>query len=147
MSSELTQDEADALLAMDKYCQDQNQYIFSNINRSLRLQLKSADGHEEFMLDIFNGKIELCKYTYNTRARKLYVLARLDIGGPPHRNPDGQEIGCPHLHLYREGYADKWAYPVPESFDNTSDAWQSLQDFMDYCNIKGKPDVQRGLFK
>lgn len=146
MSLELTQNEADKLLAMEKHCQDKNSYIFSDINYSLRLQLKSADGHEEFWLDIFNSKIELYKYSFNNRARKTFVLARLDIGGAPHRNPDDTHIGCPHLHLYREGYADKWAYPVPESFSAPSDAWQALQDFMEYCKIVGKPDIQKGLF-
>lgn len=146
MSLELTQQEADALLAMNKHRQDDKQYIFSDITGSLRLPLRSEDGREEFSLDIYNGKIELTKYTYNTRARKTVILARLDLGGPPHRNPDGVEIPCPHLHLYREGYGDKWADQVPPLFGLMTDAFQSLQEFMTYCNITNKPDIQRGLF-
>ncbi|KJU85379.1 prophage protein [Candidatus Magnetobacterium bavaricum] len=42
--------------------------------------------------------------------RKI-ILLRLCFGGHPHRNPDDTEISSPHLHRYREGYADKWAYP------------------------------------
>lgn len=146
MSLELTQQEADALLEMNKHRQDDKQYIFSDITGSLRLPLRSEDGREEFSLDIYNGKIELTKYTYNTRARKTVILARLDLGGPPHRNPDGVEIPCPHLHLYREGYGDKWADQVPPLFGLMTDAFQSLQEFMTYCNITNKPDIQRGLF-
>lgn len=146
MSLELTQQEADALLAMNKHRQDDKQYIFSDITGSLRLPLRSEDGREEFSLDIYNGKIELTKYTYNTRARKTVILARLDLGGSPHRNPDGVEIPCPHLHLYREGFGDKWAYKVPPLFGLMTDAFQSLQEFMTYCNITNKPDIQRGLF-
>lgn len=146
MSLELTQQEANALLAMNKHRQDDKQYIFSDITGSLRLPLRSEDGREEFSLDIYNGKIELTKYTYNTRARKTVILARLDLGGPPHRNPDGVEIPCPHLHLYREGYGDKWADQVPPLFGLMTDAFQSLQEFMTYCNITNKPDIQRGLF-
>lgn len=146
MSLELTQQEADALLAMNKHRQDDKQYIFSDITGSLRLPLRSEDGREEFSLDIYNGKIELTKYTYNTRARKTVILARLDLGGPPHRNPDGVEMPCPHLHLYREGFGDKWAYKVPPLFGLMTDAFQSLQEFMTYCNITNKPDIQRGLF-
>ncbi len=71
------------------------------------------------------------------------ILARLDLGGPPHRNPDGQEILCPHLHLHREGYGDKWAYPLPVDFTNPNDAWLILNEFMDYCNIVDKPDIRR----
>ena len=60
---------------------------------------------------------------------------RLDYGGPLHRNPDGEEIPCPHLHIYREGYGDKWAVPIPtQDSPNIHDHWQTLQDFMRYCN-------------
>ena len=145
MSLELTQQEADSLLAMEKMRIDDQQHLFSGINSSLRIPLKSQDGREEFSLDIYRGKIELLKNTYQNRARNTIVLARLDIGGSPHRNPDGQEIGCPHLHLYKEEFGDKWAVTVPNNFTNVSDAWQSLQDFMNYCNITRKPDIQKGL--
>jgi hypothetical protein len=37
----------------------------------------------------------------------MVVLVRLDLGGAPHRNPFDEEIGVPHLHLYREGFGDK----------------------------------------
>jgi hypothetical protein len=75
------------------------------------------------------------------------ILARLDFGGPPHRNPDGEEIPCPHLHLYREGYGDKWAVPIPvDRFPNVNDLWLTLQDFMDYCNVIEPPQIIRGVF-
>lgn len=146
MSLELTQREADILLGIEKYCIDNNQFVFSDVSGSLRIPLLSKDNREEFSLDIYRGKIELIKNTYQNRARKTFILIRIDIGGSPHRNPDGQEISCPHLHLYKEGYADKWAYEIPDSFADVSDAWQVLQDFMEYCNIVGKPDIQKGLF-
>jgi hypothetical protein len=58
------------------------------------------------------ARIDLIKGTYQNRARYVVVLVRLDFGGKPHRNPDGEEIASPHLHIYREGVGDKWAYPV-----------------------------------
>ncbi len=77
----------------------------------------------------------------------MIVLARLDFAGPPHRNPDGEEVGSTHLHLYREGYGDKWAYPVPaERFPNLRDPWLTLDDFMRYCRIVEPPRIRRGLF-
>ena len=75
------------------------------------------------------------------------MLLRLDLGGAPHRKPDGEEIPVPHLHVYREGYGDKWAVPVPVGcFGNLDDVWQALRDFMEYCNIAQPPRIQRGLF-
>lgn len=72
---------------------------------------------------------------------------RLDFGGAPHRNPDDQEIGSPHLHLYREGYGDKWAFPVPiEHFPRTSDLWETLEDFLRFCHVTIPPRIERGLF-
>jgi hypothetical protein len=92
-------------------------------------------------------KIDLSKTTLQNRARQVIVLLRLDLGDRPHRNPDGQEVGCPHLHVYREGFGDKYAIPVPvEVFSNTSDPFVALFDFMRYCNITEPPDIQRGLF-
>jgi hypothetical protein len=53
---------------------------------------------------------------------------------------------CPHLHLYREGYADKWAFPVPgASFSNLADLWVTLDDFMRYCNVTKTPFFQKVL--
>jgi hypothetical protein len=96
-------------------------------------------------LDITRGGISLERRTYQTRARHTAILARLDFG-PPHRNPDDEEIGVPHLHLYREGYGDKWAYPVPaEHFPNIADPWLTLFDFMRFCTVVEPPDIEREL--
>lgn len=76
----------------------------------------------------------------------MVVLARLDFGAP-HRNPDDTEVGVPHLHLYREGFHDKWAHPVPDGMlSNPVDAWQCLLDFMRFCNVAEAPRITRGLF-
>lgn len=99
------------------------------------------------MLDLRRGRIDLAKATYQNRGRHVVVLVRLDFGGAPHRNPDGTEIGSPHLHLYREGFGDKWAIPVPSGpFGDLSDPWRTLMDFMQYCNIVEVPTIRRGLF-
>lgn len=143
----LTQQEADALLALEKYCViGSNRFNFPSLGGALRIPLHSLDEREEFSLDITRGRILLEKNTFQTRARKTVILARLDIAGPPHRNPDGEEIVCPHLHLYREGYGDKWAIPLPEMFRGTEDSIKLLDTFMDYCKIVNKPIIERGLF-
>ena len=39
------------------------------------------------------------------------------------------------------------AFPVPrERFLDLSDAWQTLEDFMAYCNIVKPPVIRRSLF-
>lgn len=142
----LTQQEADALLALDKHYFGTERFMFPSLGGSLRLPLHSVDRREEFSLDITRGRILLEKNTFQTRARKTVILARLDLSGPPHRNPDGEEIGCPHLHLYREGYGDKWAAPLPAELPAVGSVLELLDAFMDYCRIIGKPIIERELF-
>lgn len=99
------------------------------------------------MLDLRRGRIDLAKGTYQNRGRQVVVLMRLDFGGAPHRNPDGDEIDSPHLHIYREGFGDKWAMPVPaEAFRDLTNPWQTPDDFMRYCSIVEPPNIRRGLF-
>jgi hypothetical protein len=143
----LTQAEADALIAMEKHRANEDRHDFPTGGGSLVLLLHSPDKREQFLLDISRGRIDLQRARYQDRARQVVVLVRLDLGGPPHRNPDDEEIACPHLHIYREGYADKWAMPLPAGqFRETSDLWGMLQDFMRYCNIAKPPHIDRGLF-
>lgn len=143
----LTQAEADALIALEKRRIDDREWEYPMLGGSLTIPLASSDRREHFILDIGRGRIDLRKNTFQNRARQVIVLVRLDLGGPPHRNPDGEEIPCPHLHVYREGYGDKWAMPVPSDlFSSPADPWQVLQDFMNYCNIIAPPHIKRGLF-
>jgi len=142
----LTQSEADALIAMEKHRLDNERYLYPTAG-SLVVPLQSPDKREQFLLDMSRGRIDLVKGKYQTRARQTIVLVRLDFGGAPHRNPDDEEIGSPHLHLYREGYGDKWAYPVPaEHFPRLSDLGGTLDDFMQFCRVTVPPYIERGLF-
>lgn len=143
---ELSQTEADTLLRMEKVSQDNNvAWSFPDLGGTLEIPLISGNQREAFSLDISRRRIALTT-KYQTRGRQIVVLARLDFASP-HRNPDGVEIGIPHLHLYREGFGDKWAIPVPDGMlSNQDDAWQCLHDFMRYCNVTVAPDIRRGLF-
>ncbi|MBI4284168.1 MAG: hypothetical protein HY663_06845 [Chloroflexi bacterium] len=146
MDINLTQAEADALISLAKYRENDDVWNYPSLGGSVSIPLVSSDKREGFMLDISHGRIDLLKGKHQNRARQVCILVRLEFGGAPHRNPDGIEIPCPHLHLYREGYGDKWAIPVPNNkFSNTTDIWQAFQDFMTYCNIVSPPNIQRGF--
>ena len=143
---QLTQSEADVLIAMEKHRLDDERYRYPMAG-SLVVPLQSHDKREQFMLDIRRARIDLLKGTYQTRARQVITLVRLDFGSAPHRNPDGHEVGSPHLHIYREGYGDKWAAPVPaEHFPRIEDLWGTLEDFMKFCRVTLPPHIDRGLF-
>ncbi len=109
----LTQAEADALIAMEKHRVNEDRSDFPMGGQSLVLPLQSVDRREQFLLDLSRGRIDLLKVKMQNRGRQVVVLVRLDLGGAPHRNPDGEEISVPHLHVYREGFGDKWAVAAP----------------------------------
>ncbi len=144
---EVTQAEADALLELKKHRIDSRRWEFPHHGGHISVPLVSSDKRENFLLDLRRARITISKNTYQTRARHVVVLARLDMGGGPHRNPDGEKIGTPHLHLYRQGYADRWAFVPPNSvFAALTDPWQTLQDFMTFCRIVDPPVIDRSLF-
>ena len=143
----LTQAEADALIATEKHRGNEDRNDFPMGGQSLVLPLHSADTREQFLLDLSRGRIDLLKVKMQNRGRQVVVLVRLDLGRTPHRNPDGGEIASPHLHMYREGYGDKWAVPVPsDRFRDTSNEWATLEDFLRLCNITQPPEIDWRLF-
>jgi hypothetical protein len=143
---EITQAEADALIEMEKRFVDDKEWIFPAAGERVAFALTSVDKRENFMLDVTRAGIKLTKATYQNRARQAIVLMRLDLDGPPHRNPDGNEIECPHLHTYREGFGDKWAVPAPvDRYTNTLDLFVTCEAFLQHCNIT-QSKMQKGLF-
>jgi len=141
----LTQAEADTLIAMDKrFAQSKTITLLPGSDQTHEL-IGSAD-RERFLLDLWRGTLRLTKLKYQTRGRKAIVLVRLDIDGAPHTNPDGQRLGGTHVHVYREGYEDRWAFtPDPADFRNPSDMQRTFRDFCDYCHILDPPAWQGGL--
>lgn len=151
----MTQAEADNLRALEKKRSDDVRRDFPLAGEKLTIPIESVDGREKFQLDIGRGRIRLAKCTYQERYQSINVLVRLDLDGPPHRNPDvstaplsflapfaGQALPPPHLHLYVEGYLDKWAVPLPEDFTDPSDLFGTFQEFCAFCNIKLVPLIK-----
>lgn len=141
----LSQVDADILLRMSKVAVSQDIVHFPDLGGRIQIALVSRDKRERFSLDVNRKRIALTT-TYQTRGRQVIVLARLDFSAP-HRNPDGSEVGVPHLHYYREGFGDKWAMELPEGLlTNPENAWQVLHDFMSYCHVEETPNIVPGLF-
>ncbi len=135
----LTQTEADTLIAMRKSFLHPRTISLPRGTDETH-DLIGEDKRELCLLDLWRGTIRLSKFRYQTRGRKVIVLVRLDIDGAPHTNPDGTKIGRLHLHLYREGYEDKWAFPLESSeFREPSDMGRSFEDFCRYSNIETLP--------
>lgn len=144
---DLSQSEADGLIAMEKHRLTDDILSFPGPGQRLVIPLRSPDHRELFSLDVVRSSIKLTKGMFQNRARQVIILLRLDVDGAPHRNPDGAEIPCPLLHVYREGYGDKWAVPAPLSLQpNDGKLYSVLAQFMQHCNVTQQPTVQEGLF-
>ena len=127
---EISQAEIDVLLKTEKHCIETKKYSFPQLGGKISIPLFSENKQEEFLLDISRSRVDISKTTYQNRARKTIVLLRLDIGSAPHKNPDGEEIQSPHLHIYKEGYGDKFAYSLPSEFISCKNASDYLKVFM-----------------
>ncbi|WNY25948.1 DUF6978 family protein [Methanolapillus millepedarum] len=82
---------------------------FPQNGKRFSIDLESLDGSEKFILDINRGNINSLKITYQTRWGNSIPLVRVDLNGPPHKNPDGVILNCPHVHIFKEKYRDQWA--------------------------------------
>ena len=70
-------------------------------------EIKGIDNPRFKFIFVINRKTKISEYkcTYTVRDRNTNInLLRLDIGCPPHKNPDGTKIIGPHLHIYQEEY-------------------------------------------
>jgi hypothetical protein len=95
MAEELTQVEADELLAMPKSRVLDMKYQVPLGGSGIMIALRSPDRRETFDLGIWRSQAILFKGSYRLKGRGVVMLARVDFGGAPHRNPDGQEIPVP----------------------------------------------------
>jgi hypothetical protein len=141
----LTQTEAETLIRMKKtFINPATIKIPSGTDQTH--ELVGEDKRELFLLDVWRGTIRLSKLKLQTRGRKIIVLVRLDIDGAPHDNPDGTKIRGNHIHLYREGFEDKWAYPINTAeFTDPTNILGTFRDFCRFCNITDGPPLQERL--
>ena len=152
----LTQTEADALIAMPKVFADNEPLEFPE-TQPMRYErpMRSTDRREEFIFDLERGRRNRARLKYQTRARKIVVLARLDMNGPAHHNPPdspfrpGERMECPHFHRYTEGYEDRVAYRLADVANlvvrDVSDGVSCLEGFLRYCHVQNRPVIQRTI--
>lgn len=147
----MAQADAQRLIEMEKVIANPTNVEFPSAGERKMLDIASVDGSEDFVVDLNRpGQILLTRCTYQNRCRKDIILLRLDINGPKHTNPDGRIVPCPHLHMYREGSRDRWAYQVkPNDFPHLDDIVQTMIDFLKYCHVTNTTEIrslQGGVF-
>lgn len=141
----ITQEEFKILHQMKKYLEvDTNGIEWPKKGKNLVVPCFSTDNKEEFDITINRGRIEIRKINY----QELYnadktILFRIDNMGPPHMNPDGIIIECPHIHIHKEGYGTKWAYPLSDVMEvECENPTELFKAFLEYINIVDIPDIK-----
>lgn len=144
---EISEDEAEELLRMEKISTVVDPVELPDLGGRTDMTFASSDLREEFCISFTRSSIILEKRNHHLRGRKVIGLARLDLDGPGHRNPDGEEIGARHLHIYRKGYGLKYAIEVPQDlFRDLDDSMTTLEDFFRYCHVVKPPTIKKSLF-
>ena len=159
MAHFITQQDANFFFGMEKFPEEEKEYQFPSSGQKLSIAFNSTDKRENFLFDIYRGSIRISKVTYQNRVRKAFILRRLDLDGPTHTNPEvetiplsilepynGKEISTPHLHLYVEGYGEKWAIPADLLMKvEGKDIYEMMVDFFSYCNVSQLPKITKTL--
>ena len=104
---------------------------------------------EKFFVDANrSGTISLGKIKIQERHTPYTILVRLEIDAPPHINPDGSKIGRDHIHIYSQGYGDRWAFDLSSfqdaHFNQCKNFYDYFVEFCQYCNIE-KTEIQTVL--
>jgi len=109
-------------------------------------ELNSLESQDAFLVDYSRGKIQLLKFTLNKRFRQTICLLRLDTIGR-HTNPDGTLFDGPHIHIYRDGYDDKFAFPIETvGIKDPTNICNTIKEFLEFCNIRNIPPIQNSTY-
>lgn len=146
MAIDLTAEEADKLIKLLKIAEEnglkvdwkfvagQNKYaidflaIPSNIESDIKFKIKANKRNKISFALLLNGT--------------NIALVRIDKNF--HTNPDGTKLTDTHIHIYKEGFEDKWAYPL-DDFD-LSDPNTSFLNFLDRINFEKTTIDFKGSF-
>ncbi len=117
---------------------------FPEENEAAQFPATGVTTNTEYIVDVNRKGCTLSRITFQNRAYVTTVLLRLDIDSKPHQNPDGKKIGGTHLHVYRQGYGETWAY---ELTDPRLLELCKLFDFTDIAEIQNKQDKIQWFYK
>lgn len=136
---ELTQDEADYLIKLEKCRSDNATYLCPTIGKRIHIPIESLDHEYQFLLDFTRSYTNAISFSLQDRFRGNVILVRLDTY-KEHRNPDDTIIPGPHIHYYSEQYGDAFAEPLPAGTIFDPEDLMGVADmFMRLCNITNPP--------
>lgn len=117
---EMTNIEFDRIIAERKQFDNDNNIIILPIGGGkVNLIANFTESDEYINIYLRSSKRNLEKLSQNSTYQDNTILIRIDLEPTaPHQNPDGQIIRESHIHVYKEGFGDKWATPLKDICDN-----------------------------
>jgi len=142
----ITQNEFELLMSLKKSFTRSEEIEIGPAPLKWTREVNSLESHDTFLIDYNRGKIQLLKYTLNKRYKQTVCLIRLDTIGR-HTNPDGEKFDGPHIHLYRDGFDDKFAHPIVSiGINDPTNIENSIKEFLEFCNIRNIPPIQKSTY-
>lgn len=140
----ITQDSFAHLMSLDKSFEDMSDI---SLDGRWAKEIISNESKDVFILHYTVGRLCLDKFSYNKNYRKSIPLLRF-CSSKRHTNPDGTVFEGAHVHVYREGFGDKVAFPIEEIGLTDIDLSKGtvLESFLDYCNVTRRPRIINQLF-
>lgn len=149
MANILSDQHAQYLIGLEKLFKNAPPTNFTLPGQCSEFDLLSIDHKEAFILTINRSSTRLTgKCTYQTRTGTHIPLVRVDINPTGfHRNPNGDIIYGNHIHLYKEGYGDRFAKPLESEIEinDPQDLLGVYMGFCKYCNIEKSPSLEPSL--
>jgi hypothetical protein len=137
---ELTQHEADRLIAMLKRKVDDTVYEFPKTIGELVFDVVGDDIADVFIVNISRKGLNGVSCSYQGRIKKEdTLLLRFDINpNGKHKNPDGSYVSGSHFHIFSE--KTKMAIAIP-LLDNCSNLYEFCFTFFLRFNIVSPPQI------
>ena len=142
----MTSEDANRLYELIKFIREKH-IMFPDINQKGEYHVDSLTSKDSFIFNVARGgRIKPNKCTYQIRTSDNSILFRIDLDGPAHPNPNGVDIQCPHLHVYKyddDNYFENWAYPLLDKLPtNPEDLVQVFLDFLVFNKVQNSPIIE-----
>ena len=144
----LTQEEADTLREIEKILINPHKFRIPLQGKTeeypVCYQIANMD-KDNMSISAFHGNKDIFKVSIRLKYNGNIILTRIDSRDQTrHINPDKTIIEAlqPHIHIYREGYDDKFAYPLPREFSDATNVCSLFRDFLSYSHVINLDEIR-----
>lgn len=136
----LTDAQVDFLIKIEKIILDRADLPVNGDKRVYRLS-KSRSFRKILSLNCNSSNKNNNKYSYTIVYKGLRIFS-VDLMSSPHTNPDGARISGNHMHIYKEGFYDQYAYELSDVFKDPKDFLTTFYDVLAYSNVINRDEIE-----